>query len=250
MLDRIVPLARVLARPGGLRAASRWKPFSITAFEMARALRAQGLQPDAIVDGGANIGQFARAMAETFPEARIVSFEPLPEVAETFRQHLGREGRVTLIQSALGSKTGRLTFHRNNYSLASSALPVVNGDPLVQPHAQTVEVPVTTLDSALAETFGPAGGAAWPRAMLVKLDLQGYELEALRGARNTLAHASHVLLEVALRPSYEGEPTFEALLDVLRPFGFRFLRPVDVLHDPDGTIVQMDALFARDTASP
>lgn len=236
---RLVPLARALARPGGVGAALRWKPFSITAFEMAGALRASGLRPEVVIDGGANAGQFARAMAETFPEARVIAFEPLPEVAQTFRERLGSEPRVRLVQSALGAEPGRLTFYRNPYSLASSALPVAEDGPLVQPHEEALEVPVTTLDDALADDDLPA-------STLLKLDLQGYELEALRGGPETLGRVGHVLLEVALRPSYEGEPTFEALLDHLRPFGFRFLRPVDVLRDEAGTIVQMDALFGRD----
>lgn len=238
-LAQILSLARLVTRhPSALGAVARWRPFSTTAFEMARALRAQGLAPALVVDGGANVGQFARAMAETFPDARVVSFEPLPDVAARFRTHFDGEPRVRLVEAALGAAPGRLAFHRNAYSLASSALPVVQGDGLVRPHADTVEVAVTTLDQALADEDVP------PSALL-KLDLQGFELEALRGAQTTLDRIGHVLLEVALRPSYEGEPTFEALLDHLRPFGYRFLRPVDVLRGPSGEILQMDALFGR-----
>jgi hypothetical protein len=76
--------------------------------------------------------------------------------------------------------------------------------------------------------------------------LQGFELEALRGADATLKRVGYVLLEVALRPSYEGEPSFEELLDFLRPYGFRFLRPVEFLRSASGEIVQMDALFGRE----
>jgi FkbM family methyltransferase len=238
-LSQIAALSRLAARhPGAAAALARWKPFSITAFEMTRALRVQGLRPGLVIDGGANVGQFARAAAETFPDARVVSFEPLPEIAEQFRANLGSEPRVRLIESALGSSSGTLSFGRNPYSLASSALPVVAGDALVKAHVETITVPVTTLDEALEDI-------AIPPEALLKLDLQGFEAEALRGADQTLRSVSHVLLEIALRPSYEGEPTFEALLDQLRPYGFRFLRPVEILRDPSGEIVQMDALFAR-----
>ncbi|MEM6325765.1 MAG: FkbM family methyltransferase [Bacteroidota bacterium] len=239
--NRIAALARILMTPGGIRAAAYWRPFSLTAFAMARTLRAQGLQPDLIVDGGANVGQFARAMAETFPDARVVSFEPLPDVAASFRSHFASTSRVRLVEAALGAEAGTLAFHRNPYSLASSALPVAEDDDLVVPHSETVSVPVTTLDLALHdEMITPS--------TLLKLDLQGFELEALRGASETLRQVGTVLLEIALRPSYSGEPSFEALLDHLRPFGFRFLRPIDILRDSaTGEIVQMDALFAATT---
>ncbi len=123
------------------------------------------------------------------------------------------------------------------YSLASSALPVLTGDGLTAPHAETIQMPVTTLDAALGDDLPPS--------MPLKLDLQGFELEALRGAEATPERVRHVLLEVALRPSYAGEPTCEDLLHHLRPLGFRFLRPVDVFRDRGGEIVQMDALFGR-----
>lgn len=240
-LAQAAALARLVARhPDALAALARWRPFSTTAFALTRALRAQGLRPRLVIDGGANVGQFARAAAETFPEARIVSFEPLPEAAARFRAALSDTSRVRLVEAALGAKEGTLAFGRNAYSLASSALPVLADNGLVAPHAETITVPVTTLDAALAHE-------AVPPDTLLKLDLQGFELEALRGGRATLGRIGHVLLEVALRPSYAGEPTFEDLLDALRPHGFRFLRPVDVLRDRHGGIVQMDVLFGRET---
>lgn len=237
-LRQIASLARLaLSAPSAVGAAARWRPFSVTGFRMARALRAQGLRPGLVIDGGANVGQFARAVAETFPEARVVSFEPLPEAAAAFRTHFAGEPRVRLVEAALGAEGGTLSLGRNPYSLASSALRVLDGDALVRPHAEQIEVTVVCLDDALDGDVPPSA--------LLKLDLQGYELEALRGADATLGRVGHVLLEVALRPSYAGEPSFETLLDVLRPYGFRFLRPLDVLHDPNGEIVQMDALFGR-----
>ncbi|MEM1056577.1 MAG: FkbM family methyltransferase [Bacteroidota bacterium] len=238
--DRVGPLLRVLREPGGLRAARSWKPFSITAFQLARSLRRQGLSPDLVIDGGANVGQFARAMIETFPGAHVVSFEPLPEVAARFRGFFEWEPRVRLVETALGASVGLLSFGRNEYSLASSALPVVSGgDELVQPHLERIEVPVTTLDAALSNR-------EITTSTLLKLDLQGFELEALRGAEATLDRVGFVLLEIALSPSYQGEPTFGSLSNHLRPFGFQFLRPLDLLRAPSsGEILQMDALFGR-----
>ncbi|MEL7364229.1 MAG: FkbM family methyltransferase, partial [Bacteroidota bacterium] len=87
-LQQAFALARLLPQPGALQAFRSWKPFSITAFQMLRDLCRLGLRPKTVIDVGANIGQFARAAAETFPEARVVAFEPLPEVAQQARQHL------------------------------------------------------------------------------------------------------------------------------------------------------------------
>jgi hypothetical protein len=80
---------------------------------------------------------------------------------------------------------------------------------------------------------------------LLKLDLQGYEIEALKGARAVLGRTDYVLLETAFKRLYENEPLFEDLADYLRTAGFHFLRPVGFETDFRGEVVQMDALFAR-----
>jgi FkbM family methyltransferase len=227
----------VLATPGGIRAFARWKPFSVTAFHMLRALRALDVQPRTIVDAGANLGQFARAAAESFPGARIIAFEPLPEVAEAMRRNLRDRPHVRVRAEALGPEDGTVHFHRNEYSQASSVLSL-RAEAAASYNLRErdlVDVPVVRLDTALrGETLDPP--------VLLKLDLQGYELEALRGAEETLARTDHVLVEVALQPMYEGQPTLEELVSFLDAAGFRFLSPVAFLRDR-GRITQMDVVF-------
>ena len=231
-LRQAAALARVLVEPGALGAVRRWRPFSTTAFRMLRDLRALGLRPAVVLDGGANVGQFARAALETFPDARVVAVEPLPDVAGALARNLADAPRARAERTALGAEAGTLRFYRTPYSLASSAL-----RPLGHADAEDVEVPVARLDDLV-----DAGALARP--VLLKLDLQGYELEALRGAEAVLAVTDHVLVEVAFEPGYEGEASFGALDGFLRDRGFRFWRPIDVLRDR-GRIVQMDALFRR-----
>lgn len=226
-LRQLIALLQTLATPGALHALRTWKPFSTTSFRVTRALKRQGFDFAAVVDGGANVGQFARAAAETWPAAYIVSFEPLPDVATRFREALG--DRARLVEAALGPEAGTTSFHRTPYSLSSSILKPATGA------SSDVEVHVVRLDDALADT--PLG-----RPMLLKLDLQGYELEALRGGRATLARADAVLLETAFVQGYEGEPIFRDVLSFMEEAGFRFAAPIDVL-EIDGRITQMDALF-------
>ncbi|MEM1116498.1 MAG: FkbM family methyltransferase [Bacteroidota bacterium] len=231
-LRQALALGRVLREPGALAAIRSWRPFSITAFRMLRALHDLGIRPATVLDGGANAGQFARAAIETFPEADVIAIEPLPDLVETLRQNLADATRTRVEATALGSASGSLRFFRTDYSLASSAL-----RPLDAAGVTEVEVPVTRLDDLV-------DASALARPVLLKLDLQGYELEALRGAEAVLAVTDHVLLEVAFETAYEGEATFAHLDAFLRERGFQFLRPVDTLRDED-RIVQMDALFQR-----
>lgn len=236
-LAQLRALSQTLLRhPDAARALARWKPFSITSFEMARALRRHGLRPATVLDAGANAGQFARAMAETFPEVHVHSFEALPDVAARFRRHLNGHPRVRLTESAVGSHDGTLRFYRHAYDLASSALPATP-ERAEEAAEEALDVPVARLDTLLADEL-------LPRPVLLKLDLQGFEREALRGAPETLARTDHVLLEVAFRSSYVGEASFDELHALLGAAGFAFRAPVDVLRE-DGVITQMDALFER-----
>ena len=92
-------------------------------------------------------------------------------------------------------------------------------------------------------------GRQFERPTLLKLDVQGYEPAAMRGAAGILDQIDYVLMETSFRPLYEGEKVFTEILPLMESFGFRFLRPVDWLQDPrSGEILQMDALFAKQPA--
>lgn len=233
--SRLVRLARLVPKASARRAFSTWKPFSITSYEITRRLHAAGHRFGTIIDGGANAGQFARACAETWPQAQVYSFEPLPHVADTLRQNLSDlKTRVHIAEVALGAREDTVTLHHTPYSLQSSVLRPLD--------TTYTEIPVrqARLDDLLREA--PLAGP-----VLMKLDLQGYELEALRGATEVLEKTDAVLLEVGFEVSYEGEPSFEILRRFLASHDFAFDRPFDVLWDND-QIVQMDALFTRAAA--
>jgi len=242
----MIEAAETVLSARGRHAARRWKPFSLTAFKILGALEEHGLAPRTIIDGGANVGQFARAAAETFPEARVVAFEALPDIAHRLRTNLADLGRVEVRAVALGSVDGTIAFHRNDYSPASSALAMRADARDAFPQVlerDVLEVPVVRLDSALRED-------PLEPPVLLKLDLQGLELEALRGSQRTLACVQHVLLETTFQAMYEDEPYFDEVYSFMRAAGFRFVCPVDFLRDAQGRITQMDALFERTAASP
>lgn len=231
-------LLGLLPRAGAVRAILKWKPFSITSFRMLSTLRSQGLRPATVIDAGANVGQFARAAAEIFPEAQIISFEALPEAATQLRANVADCANVTVIESAVGNSDDTIRFFQYADSLASSALPLEGKQ---SAHRKELEVPIGRLDTMLDPD-------AIREPVLLKLDVQGYELEALRGASHTLSIVQYVLLEIGFESAYVGNPSFDEIYDLLREAGFYFRRPVDVLTNEHGAIYVMDALFEREQA--
>jgi hypothetical protein len=96
MIQKLVPLSKVLREPNGLRALLRWKPFSISSFLMLSTPRRNNARFRTTIDTGANVGQFAQASAELYPEATIFSIEALPEVARVFRANVSDRPSVHL----------------------------------------------------------------------------------------------------------------------------------------------------------
>jgi FkbM family methyltransferase len=192
----------------------------------------QGIE--AIVDVGANIGQFAYMASVAWPKVPIHSFEPDPRVharlAETFRR-FGLVG--TTHAKAVGATDGVVQLHVQPESTNSSLL-----ERHEDASVERIDVACTTLDREFAQRFGR-------RSVLLKVDTQGSELEVLRGGSKLLQHCSAVLLEASVRSSYAGGVQLPELLLFMRDAGFVPLDIVDVLRlaGPDRALCELDLLF-------
>lgn len=225
-----------LAQPAFWRAAVSWKPFSLTSYAMCQRMKLTVPELDAIFDFGANVGQFSRAAIETWSPDLLVAVEPNPAAASELRKNL--DG-VVVEQVGVGAKPGRATLHITRNSVSSSLLRPTTPHPGLDT-LQHVEVATTTVDD-LFERHGPARPST-----LLKFDVQGLELEALRGARNTLPRASHLLIESSLQPSYAGEPAVDDVLSFVHSqTSYRLLDVVDTLRTESGHPWQVDLLFHR-----
>ncbi len=241
MLKKITALSEALRYPGGFNAMTKSHPRSVTSWLIVNRLRAMGVTFQTILDGGANVGQFARAAHLCFPEATIFSFEPLPDIADQLEANMQDVAGHQVLRTALGSYDGETEFHRNSYSQSSSILPMLEKQGGLLDGTKEIEklsVPIGRFDTLLKDHTiqTPA---------LLKLDLQGNELEALKGAEKTLEKCSHLLLETVFDQEYIDEPLFEEIWVFLRDKRFHFERPLNFSKGSDGRICQMDALFSR-----
>ncbi|MBC9929416.1 FkbM family methyltransferase [Chitinophaga qingshengii] len=193
-----------------------------------------------ILDVGANIGQFALAVAHRYPQARIYSFEPEPDTYLRLQQHTRKIPAIRTFNFALGSSDGALTFYSNAYSHASSALQVSAEQILLKPqtaHTRSMEVPVKQLDQL--------PDLPMKSPTLLKLDVQGFEQEVLRGASATLRQIDYLLFETSFIPMYNGEPLFDEMHHFVKSLGFDFIAPVGFLQSDNLQILQMDLLYQR-----
>ena len=128
---------------------------------------------DTFVDVGANVGIYSLLAARAVPQGQVLAFEPNPVAAERMRKNLrlNRLDNVMLRATALGSRAG-------SASLTARLGP---GDHIAlgqSSEVETIAVSMTTLNAAVDRT-APVS--------LVKIDVEGFEVEVLRGATDLLA---------------------------------------------------------------
>lgn len=207
----IKKFAKAIVRrtPYRIRRARDLNRFSAIEESLA-SLAARGYAPRVIVDGGANVGDFTRAVSAIFPDARIAMIEPQP-ACQAALNALATDRPFTLYPVALGQKPGTL-------KLAIDPLAVTTGahiEPEFEGQAtdNLVEIAVETLDAILGTAHSKADRT------LLKLDLQGWEMEAFLGAEASLAAIEVILTEVSFyKQAYE--PDIEDLIAHLNARGF------------------------------
>jgi len=127
-----------------------------------------------IYDIGSHIGYYTLlASRYAIPGGKIFSFEPLPENLQKLKNHVEINKRLNtvIIEKAVSFKTGEALFTNSDNSVANS---ICENSPMFQ-FGKTIEVKTTSLDDLLLNGF------LLP-PQLIKMDIEGAEFDALRGA--------------------------------------------------------------------
>lgn len=197
-----------------------------------------------VVDVGANRGQFATFARAMFPQAQIYSFEPLDAPARLFQRYLGQDDGVHLFDNAIGEHPGAKIFFVATSDDSSSLLRPTNAQNQIFgiTVARTEQVLVRRLSECLAgrELQSPA---------LLKIDVQGAELDVLRGSSDLLARFDVVYVECSYLPLYEGQPLLPEIARWMDGRGFHLAGVYNQHVDATLGPIQADFLFARPTGA-
>ena len=202
------------------------------------ALAQRGVVLRAVVDGGAFVGEWTTLCKSVFPDAEVLMIEPQPRHAEALRQLSGRFGPTVRFESRLVGAQERdavdfVVLDDRGGGTGSSVFPEISNVP-----RHTLRLPMTTLDDLIAETH-------FPSPDLIKLDLQGYELEVLRGAPAAVKAANFVLLEVSTWRYNAGAPLLHEVVAWMAEAGFISYDALGLHRRPDGVLLHVDILFVR-----
>lgn len=238
LLCRAAKLAAIFRVPAWRAALGRHRVA--TGVEHTRVLRNLG-PVRTVVDVGANRGQFALVARNCFPGAIIISFEPLPRPAAIYRAVFAVDDRARLVEAAIGPEPGEAVIHLSARDDSSSLLPITVLQNALFPgtaETGTAIIQVTRLsDAMLAEDLAAPA--------LLKLDVQGFEFQALAGCESLLDRFIWVYVECSFVELYAGQALADAVIAWLRERGFSLRGVYNIAYDSGGRAVQADFLFGR-----
>lgn len=208
------------------------------------------LNINCVIDVGADKGHYALTLRNAGYTGRIVSIEPLPHVFAELQQRASADTSWLAFNYALGEKDETRDINIFAASDLSSFLsPSGNmasniADSYI---TRTESINVRRLDSVFDEF---SNGVSEPRVFL-KLDTQGYDINVIKGAGDSLRHVHALQSELSVIPLYEGMPDYLEALAFYRRMGFEPTGFYSVIHDRETRhVLELDAVFTRRLPPP
>ena len=204
-----------------------------------KQVKKTGFSPAVVIDVGVADG--TAPLYEMFPEAKFILIEPLEEYRPFLDGIVGALGDAEYLIAAAAGETGSVTVNVHP-DLVGSSMYLECEDTDVNGVLRTV--PAVRLDEVCAER-----GLEGP--YLIKIDVQGAELDVLAGADRILEDTEYVLLEVSLFGFFVDGPQFYDVVSFMKDRGFVAYDIIGHNYRPlDGALAQVDMVFVKETGRP
>ena len=226
-------------RPFGLRLETR---RAVRDPVRLLCLKMNELGVETVLDIGANVGQFVGELRREGWQGRVVSFEPVPVAHAELQRRAAADPRwIVAPPMALGRQSTSAPINVSRNLASSSLLGVKQRSTDAAPGsapAGVTTIRVEPLDVVL--------GADWPAPFAIKLDTQGFELEVLAGAEETLKQTKIVMTELSLTPLYRDGAKLTDVYAWLEDAGFECIALTEGFLDlANNEMLQVDGVFVR-----
>lgn len=215
-----------------LSEADSWRSGRFGTKHFYGHLKSLGWQPKTLVDVGAYEGTWTAEMLELFPDTTVYCVEALDEKIPALNQRFP-SNNVLVYHALVGpsQQTDVAFFASESGSSVMQELSAAN--------KQMRMLNMTTLDSLLSNL-------TFQQPMLLKLDVQGFELEVLKGANNLLQQTDLLQLEVSWLNYNQAGPGVGEVMQALAAWGFVPLEIAGLHRRKDNwALVQSDIIFCR-----
>jgi FkbM family methyltransferase len=240
--DRLAPLIQSVLHKYGYHLRKLDKDVDLRdAFgEQVRLLKDSSVR--VIFDVGAADGRTSIHYHEIFPEARIHAFEPFGQHLKKLRLVAQKNPKIQVHEVAASNANGSATFYCTSGEYSNSlCVPNDNTGSQFDKHLKVkdvIQVTTRTIDSICQES-------GIDKIDILKMDIQGAELHALKGAEKLLQDKKVRLIytEVSFMPIYSDGVLFYQLSDYLAKFGYELFNIYDIKHNQKGRLAWADAIF-------
>lgn len=202
-----------------------------------KQLAGRGFYPQTIVDVGANHGGWSRVVRSVFKDADFILIEPQEEMRPFLDQFCRQTPGAQWFLAGAGAEEGELSLTLWDDLQGSAFL-----SPEIQamtPYTKKRQVPIVTLDGLVA-------AGKFPVPDLIKIDVQGFELEVLRGSLGCLGRSQMLIVETSLHHPLGERPSFYRVVELMEAYGYRIYDLVDLKYRArDAALGQVDICFVR-----
>ena len=202
--------------------------------------KSNGLAPRTVFDVG--VGRGTPWLYRSFPDAKLVLFEPLPIFSRDLKA-LAVRYDADVFHFALSNTSGEADFNQNLVFPTSSSL--LELDPHFADFAADVQARHSfRRQRVLTQTLDNVNDYDPP--YVIKLDVEGAECLVLEGARRTLEQTDYVILEISVMRRLRREPSFAETVAFLDGCGFELYDiPSLAQAKGNGQLIYLDAAFVR-----
>ncbi len=199
--------------------------------ELLMRMKFRGINPKGFIDAGAHFGETNLLISAIFPDTRVVSFEANPNC-----QPLLEQQGIEYIIGLLGNETKEnVPFYLNPNDVTSTGCSIYKEQSVHFKDAVKVDLNMYRLDDVIPIEANME---------FLKMDVQGAEIDVLKGASKILEKIKWIYLEVSFVKCNEGAPLFDDVFIYLKSIGYR----VSDICDPtyiDQKLIQTNFLFEK-----
>jgi FkbM family methyltransferase len=198
-----------------------------------------------ILDIGGGIGASLNLFINQLPDKKIIVFEPVTESYKTIKERFPDSKNIEFIKAAVGNENTEKEINITGRITSSSLLPLVadpgsevfNEKNLGQVRVEIIRI--VRLDDFLAKNKDEIG--------IMKIDVQGFEMDVLKGAETTLGRTDIIVLEANNHDGYKGSAKYFDIDNYLRNHNFTLFNIFPSIVD-DGKLKEWDVIYMNNSA--
>lgn len=198
---------------------------------------------DLVLDIGASEGHYGKELRDLGYKKRIISFEPLSESYQELNKKSQQDNYWDSYNCALGNEISEVEIGISKHITSSSLLPMTETHVNALSDSEIIakeKIVVKTLDSFINN------GIEVSNKIYMKVDVQGFEMFVLEGAKKVLPQVVAIEVELSLVQLYKGGPLFIDMINHLEKLGFSLASLNHVfLDNTTDLLLQVDGIFLR-----